>query len=45
MFYPGLKSSKGHNFARELFSGFGGVVAAELEGGKEASTTFIQVNT
>ena len=43
VYYPGLKRSKGSVYAKELFSGFGGVVAAELVGGEEAATTFIKV--
>ena len=44
MFYPGLKGSKGSVYAKEFFSGFGGVVAAELIGGVEEATAFIKVD-
>ena len=44
VFYPGLSDSPGHELAKELFSGFGGVLAAELYGGEKAATTFIHVS-
>lgn len=34
--YPGLKSSPSHEIARELMTGFGGVVSFELEGAESA---------
>lgn len=43
VFYPGLKGCRGHEHAADLFSGFGGVVAAELEGGEEAASSFMNV--
>ena len=39
--YPGLASHPRHARARELFSGFGGVLSFELEGGAEAASRFI----
>ena len=44
VFYPGLTGSPGHELARELFSGFGSVLAAELYGGEQAATAFIHVS-
>ena len=44
VFYPGLQGSPGHELAKELFSGFGGVLAAELYGGEQAATAFIHVS-
>lgn len=40
--YPGLESHPRHARARELFSGFGGVLSFELEGGGEAAARFIE---
>jgi cystathionine beta-lyase/cystathionine gamma-synthase len=39
--YPGLASHPRHERARALFSGFGGVLSFELEGGGEAAARFI----
>lgn len=44
VFYPGLETSKGHKYAKELFTGFGGVLSAELKGGSEASDVFQHVS-
>lgn len=44
MFYPGLESCRGHQYAKELFSGFGGVVALEFVGGEQMASTFIHVS-
>jgi cystathionine beta-lyase/cystathionine gamma-synthase len=38
--YPGLPSHTDHAVARELFSGFGGMLACELAGGAEAALRF-----
>jgi cystathionine beta-lyase/cystathionine gamma-synthase len=38
--YPGLESHPHHARARELFSGFGGMLAIELEGGEAAARRF-----
>jgi cystathionine beta-lyase/cystathionine gamma-synthase len=44
--YPGLESHPSHARARELFSGFGGVLSFELaEGGGEAAVRFIERTT
>jgi cystathionine beta-lyase/cystathionine gamma-synthase len=40
--YPGLESHPRHARARELFSGFGGVVSFELDGGDAAAARFIE---
>ena len=40
--YPGLESHPDHQLARELMSGFGGVLSFELEGGAEAAELFIK---
>ncbi len=39
--YPGLASHPRHARACELFTGFGGVLSFELEGGAEATSRFI----
>ncbi len=39
--YPGLESHPNHDRARELFSGFGGVVSFELRGGVDSAEKFI----
>jgi cystathionine beta-lyase/cystathionine gamma-synthase len=39
--YPGLPSHPGHDRARRLFSGFGGMLSFELHGGAEAANRFI----
>jgi cystathionine gamma-synthase len=36
VFYPGLPSDPGHRVAREQMSGFGGVLAFEVEGGESS---------
>jgi len=43
--YPGLASHPRHERARSLFSGFGGVLSFELEGGGEAAARFISKTT
>ena len=43
--YPGLESHPRHARARELFSGFGGVVSFELDGGEQAAARFIERTT
>jgi cystathionine beta-lyase/cystathionine gamma-synthase len=40
VFYPGLDSHPDHAVARALFSGFGGMIACELEGGPERAQRF-----
>jgi cystathionine beta-lyase/cystathionine gamma-synthase len=40
--YPGLESHAGHNFARELFDGFSGMLSFEIKGGVEAAERFMQ---
>jgi cystathionine beta-lyase/cystathionine gamma-synthase len=39
--YPGLESHPGHQRARELFDGFGGMLSFELVGGVEAADRLI----
>jgi cystathionine beta-lyase/cystathionine gamma-synthase len=39
--YPGLESSPTHKYAKELFSGFGGMISMELEGGIESASKLI----
>ncbi len=41
--YPGLESSPSHKRAKELFSGYSGMISIEIEGGKEASEKFISL--
>ena len=43
--YPGLVSHPRHQRARELFSGYGGVVSFELAGGVDAADRFIARTT
>jgi cystathionine beta-lyase/cystathionine gamma-synthase len=43
--YAGLPSHPHHGRARELFSGFGGVLSSQLDGGAEAATRFIENTT
>ncbi|HSN87124.1 MAG TPA: aminotransferase class I/II-fold pyridoxal phosphate-dependent enzyme [Thermoanaerobaculia bacterium] len=43
--YAGLESHPHHARARELFSGFGGVLSFQLEGGAEAAARFIENTT
>ena len=43
--YPGLESHPGHQRARELFDGFGGMLSFELKNGVEAAERFIQNTT
>ncbi len=43
--YPGLESHPGHQRARELFDGFGGMLSFELVGGVEAADRFISLTT
>ncbi|MDH6129549.1 aminotransferase class I/II-fold pyridoxal phosphate-dependent enzyme [Kitasatospora sp. GP82] len=39
--WPGLESHPGHRVARRLLSGYGGVLAFDLAGGREAGRRFI----
>jgi methionine-gamma-lyase len=39
--YPGLPSHRGHKTARRQMSGYGGVLAVELDGGYEAADAFV----
>jgi cystathionine beta-lyase/cystathionine gamma-synthase len=39
--YPGLETSCGHDRARELFAGFGGMLSFELDGGRQAAERFL----
>ncbi len=41
IYYPGLKNSPFHDVAAKQMSGFGGMIAFELNGGKEAALKFI----
>ena len=41
VFYPGLKSHKGHDIAKKQMSGFGGILSFELEGDYDAVKTFL----
>ncbi len=41
VYYPGLESHPDHLVARELMSGFGGVVSFEIDGGFEETSRFI----
>lgn len=43
VWYPGLTTTRGHEYAKELFTGFGGVVSVDLEGGEEAADAFLHV--
>lgn len=43
--YPGLASHPRHERARELFSGFGGVLSFELQGGGAGAARFIERTT
>jgi cystathionine beta-lyase/cystathionine gamma-synthase len=43
--YPGLESHAGHQRARELFDGFGGMLSFELRGDVGAADAFIQKTT
>jgi cystathionine beta-lyase/cystathionine gamma-synthase len=43
--YPGLESHPDHGRARELFSGFGGALSFELDGGGEAAARFVERTT
>ena len=38
--YPGLPSNSGHERAKKLFDGFGGMLSVELSGGAEAAKRF-----
>ena len=38
--YPGLPSNSGHERAKKLFDGFGGMLSVELAGGAEAAKRF-----
>ena len=40
--YPGLGTTPGHDFARRLFDGFGGVLSFELVGGVPAAERFAE---
>ncbi len=39
--YPGLETHSGHDRAKRLFAGFGGMLSFELHGGAEAANTFL----
>jgi cystathionine beta-lyase/cystathionine gamma-synthase len=39
--YPGLESSPSYKYAKELFSGFSGMISMELEGGIESASKLI----
>ncbi len=41
VYYPGLEAHPQHQRAREFFSGFGGMLSFELEGGLEAAQRFL----
>lgn len=41
VWYPGLESHPDHGRARELMSGFGGVISFELHGGLDAGTRLV----
>ncbi len=41
VYYPGLASHPQHNLAKKQQSGFGGIVAFELKGGKDAAWKLI----
>ncbi|MGJ0502390.1 MAG: PLP-dependent transferase, partial [Methylocystis sp.] len=41
VFYPGLPNSHFHDLARRQMTGFGGVVACELHGGRKAAMAFM----
>lgn len=43
--YPGLETHPSYNIARELFSGFSGMMSFELKGGREAAERFMQAVT
>ena len=45
VYYAGLESHPAHLRARELFSGFGGVLSFELNGGVEEAEQFIKQTT
>jgi len=45
VYYPGLESHPRHGRARELFSGFGGVLSFELKGGVQEAQRFIERTT
>lgn len=40
--YPGLATTTGHEHARTLFDGFGGMLSFELAGGAEMSERFVE---
>lgn len=41
VFYPGLPSHRGHDFAKEQMSGFGGMMSFVLKGGYESVEKFL----
>ena len=43
--YPGLESHPAHRRARELFSGFSGMLSFEIKGGVDAAERFLQKTT
>ncbi|MGB5301859.1 MAG: aminotransferase class I/II-fold pyridoxal phosphate-dependent enzyme [Gemmatimonadota bacterium] len=43
--YPGLPSNSGHERAKKLFDGFGGMMSFELVGGAEAAKRFAEAVT
>jgi cystathionine beta-lyase/cystathionine gamma-synthase len=40
--YPGLETHPQHNFARDVFEGFGGMLSFELKGGTKAADRFLE---
>ncbi len=42
VFYPGLKSDKGHEIAKKQMRGFGGMVSFRVKGGKEQASKFLK---
>lgn len=40
--YPGLKSNKYYTRAKELFSGYGGIISFEIKGGEPSALKFIK---
>jgi cystathionine gamma-lyase/cystathionine beta-lyase len=42
VFYPGLESHPHHELGKRLMSGFGGMVSFEIEGGVDATNSFLR---
>ncbi len=42
VYYPGLESSPSHKRAKELFSGYSGMISVELQGGLQAAEKFLK---